>query len=135
MQETFATDGDRIMNLPTFSLVVTGVLLNAMAQLALKASVRDTGAIELSAAAALPTALKLSAEPWLWFGLTCYVVSVVVWILALSRVDVSIAYPMLSLGYIVSAVAAWAWLGEDMNPAKVLGIGIIILGVLVLARA
>ena len=135
MQETVATDGDRIMNLPTFSLVVTGVLLNAMAQLALKASVRDTGAIELSAAAALPTALKLSAEPWLWFGLTCYVVSVVVWILALSRVDVSIAYPMLSLGYIVSAVAAWAWLGEDMNPAKVLGIGIIILGVLVLARA
>jgi multidrug transporter EmrE-like cation transporter len=119
----------------TFSLVLTGVLLNAAAQLALKASVRDTGAIEFRASAALPTALKLSVEPWLWLGLTCYVVSVVVWILALSRVDVSIAYPMLSLGYIVNAIAAWAWLGEDMNLAKVIGIGIIILGVLVLARA
>jgi multidrug transporter EmrE-like cation transporter len=123
------------MNAMTFALVLAGVLLNAAAQLALKATVRDTGAIELSAAAALPTAMRLSAEPWLWFGLTCYVISVVVWILALSRVDVSIAYPMLSLGYIVNALAAWAWLGEAMNPAKVVGIGIIILGVFVLARA
>jgi multidrug transporter EmrE-like cation transporter len=123
------------MNLPTFALVVTGVLLNAFAQLALKASVRDTGVIEVSAAAALPTAVKLAAEPWLWFGLGCYVISVVVWILALSRVDVSIAYPMLSLGYVVNALAAWAWLGESMNPVKVAGIGIIILGVFVLARS
>ncbi|MCG6862067.1 MAG: EamA family transporter [Chromatiaceae bacterium] len=123
------------MNPLTLSLVVTGVLLNAMAQLALKASVRGMGAIELSTAAALPTALKLSAEPWLWLGLILYVVSVTVWILALSRVDVSIAYPMLSLGYIVNAIVAWAWLGEDMNLAKVAGIGIIIFGVFVLARA
>jgi len=123
------------MNLPTFSLVVTGVLLNAAAQLALKASVRGTGVIELSVATALPTAFKLSAEPWLWLGLGCYLVSVVVWILALSRVEVSIAYPMLSLGYIVNALAAWAWLGENMSLGKIAGIGIIVLGVLVLARA
>lgn len=124
-----------MMNAPTFALVITGVLLNAVAQLALKASVRGTGAIELSPAQALPVAMRLAAEPWLWLGLGCYVVSVVVWILALSRVDVSIAYPMLSLGYILNALAAWAWLGESMNLAKVAGIGIIILGVFVLARA
>jgi multidrug transporter EmrE-like cation transporter len=122
------------MNVTSLALVISGVLLNAVAQLALKASVRDTGAIELKAAAALPTAIRLAAEPWLWLGLTCYAVSVGVWILALSRVDVSIAYPMLSLGYIVNALAAWAWLGESLSPVKVLGIGIIILGVFVLAR-
>jgi multidrug transporter EmrE-like cation transporter len=119
----------------SFGLVITGVLLNAAAQFALKASVRDVGAIALSASSALPMALRLGAEPWLWLGLGCYGVSVIVWILALSRVEVSIAYPMLSIGYIVNALAAWAWLGESMNPAKVLGIGIIILGVFVLARA
>jgi multidrug transporter EmrE-like cation transporter len=59
----------------------------------------------------------------------------VVWILALSRVDVSIAYPMLSIGYIVNAVAAWQLFGEPMNLGKVVGIGIIIVGVYVLARS
>ena len=96
------------MTLPTFLLIMAGVLLNAVAQLALKASVKDSGAIELSAANMLPAASQLMAEPWLWAGLACYGISVIVWILALSRVDVSIAYPMLSVGYVVNAFAAYA---------------------------
>jgi multidrug transporter EmrE-like cation transporter len=123
------------MSALAFVLVITGVLLNAAAQFALKASVRDLGAIALSLSGAVPTTLWLAAEPWLWLGLGCYAVSVVVWILALSRVEVSIAYPMLSIGYVVNALAAWAWLGESMNLTKMAGIGIIILGVFVLARA
>mgnify|MGYP003573476095 FL=1 len=123
------------MNAVSLALVVTGVLLNAVAQLALKASVKDLGAIELQLSGSLPVALRLAAEPGLWLGLGCYGVSVVVWILALSRVDVSIAYPMLSLGYVVNALAAWALFGEVLNLGRVLGIGIIILGVFVLARS
>jgi len=123
------------VTISAFFLIVLGVLLNATAQFALKASVRTTGSIELNLSAAMPTIMQLAAQPWLYLGLGCYVLSVGVWIVALSRVDVSIAYPMLSIGYIVNALAAWAWLGEEMNPLKVLGIGIIMLGVLLLARA
>ncbi|NCA71314.1 MAG: 4-amino-4-deoxy-L-arabinose transferase [Sphingobacteriia bacterium] len=123
------------MTLVAFALVLIGVLLNALAQLALKASVSSVGTIDLSLTAAMPAATRLVGEPWLWLGLGCYGVSVVVWILALSRVEVSIAYPMLSIGYVVNAVAAWLWLGESMSLTKVVGIGIIMLGVLVLARA
>jgi multidrug transporter EmrE-like cation transporter len=122
------------MNLLTFTLIVFGVLLNAVAQLALKGSVKDTGVIELSLAQAGPVALRLAAEPWLWVGLTCYGVSVIVWILALSRVDVSIAYPMLSIGYIVNALAAWALFGEALTVSRAVGIAVIILGVFILAR-
>jgi len=68
-------------------------------------------------------------------GLVCYAISVVVWILALSRVDVSIAYPMLSIGYVVNAVAAWQLFDEPMVPGRIIGIGIIIIGVYVLARS
>ena len=110
-------------------------MLNAVAQLALKASVREMGAIGLSASSFLQSFLKLSWEPFLWLGLICYGVSVIVWILALSRVDVSIAYPMLSLGYVVNAIAAWQLFGEVMNPARIVGIGIILIGVYVLARS
>jgi multidrug transporter EmrE-like cation transporter len=122
------------MTLSAFLLIITGVLLNAVAQLALKASVNDMGAISVSFNTAIPVFTRLAIEPWLWVGLTCYGISVIVWILALSRVDVSIAYPMLSIGYIVNAVAAWSLFGEVMNTQRVLGIGIIIVGVIVLTR-
>ena len=123
------------MTLTAFILIMIGVLLNAVAQLALKASVKDTGAIEISAGNVMPVASQLMAEPWLWVGLGCYGISVIVWILALSRVDVTIAYPMLSVGYVVNAFAAYALLGETLTPGRLVGIGIIILGVTVLARS
>ena len=77
----------------------------------------------------------LVVNVWLWLGLICYGISVIVWILALSRVDVSIAYPMLSIGYVVNAIAAWHLFDEPMSLGRMIGIGIIILGVFVLARS
>jgi len=118
-----------------FSLVMTGVLLNAIAQLALKASVNDTGVIGLDPQSLFASAISLAANAWLWLGLACYGISVVVWLLALSRVDVSIAYPMLSVGYVVNAVAAWHLFGESLGQGRLIGIGIIIVGVFVLARS
>lgn len=123
------------MTWAAFGLVLTGVLLNAVAQLALKASVANTGSIGLDLQSLLASAGSLALNAWLWLGLACYVVSVVVWILALSRVDVSIAYPMLSIGYVVNAIAAWQLLGESLGPGRITGIGIIIVGVFVLARS
>jgi multidrug transporter EmrE-like cation transporter len=123
------------MTWAAFALVMTGVLLNAVAQLALKASVSDTGIINLDMQSLLSSAASLATNLWLWVGLICYAISVVVWILALSRVDVSIAYPMLSIGYIVNALAASQLFNEPLGIGKVVGIGIIIVGVYVLARS
>ena len=53
----------------------------------------------------------------------------------MSRVDVSIAYPMLSLGYVVNAFAAWYLFGEVLSVQRLVGIGIILIGVFVLARS
>jgi multidrug transporter EmrE-like cation transporter len=123
------------MTWAAFALVMTGVLLNAIAQLALKASVSDTGVINLDLHSLLSSAGSLVTNLWLWVGLICYAISVVVWILALSRVDVSIAYPMLSIGYILNAIAASHLFNEPMGVGKVIGIGVIILGVYILARS
>lgn len=123
------------MNLVSFGLILSGVLLNAIAQLALKASVRDIGEIKLNMQGAWPVTQQLATEPALWLGLFCYGISVIIWILALSRVDVSIAYPMLSIGYIVNALLAWYLFGETLTPERLLGIGIIIFGVYILARS
>ena len=123
------------MNLVSFALVLTGVLLNAAAQLLLKAGVKDLGVIQLTPATIWSAGLKLALEPHIVTGLFCYAVSVVVWILALSRVQVSIAYPMLSLGYVVTAFIAWAFMGETVNAMRLSGIAVIILGVFLVARS
>jgi multidrug transporter EmrE-like cation transporter len=123
------------MNAVSFSLVMLGVLLNAAAQLLLKAGTNTVGQFEFSGANILPIGMKFALEPHILGGLTCYVVSVVVWIMALSRVEVSIAYPMLSVGYVVNAIAAWYLFGEQVTVERMVGIGIIILGVFVVARS
>ncbi len=119
----------------TFSLLMTGVLLNAAAQLFLKAGTNRVGEFAFTLDNLVPIGSKLVANPPILAGLTCYVVSVVVWILALSRVPVSIAYPMLSLGYVVNAVAAYYLLGEALSAMRLMGIGVIIVGVFLVARS
>jgi multidrug transporter EmrE-like cation transporter len=119
----------------SFALVLFGVLLNAAAQLLLKAGTNNIGQFDFVIANAVPIGLKVAAEPHILGGLLCYVVSVVVWILALSRVEVSIAYPMLSIGYVVNAAAAYFLFGEAVSVQRLTGIGIIIVGVYVVARS
>jgi len=123
------------MSAASFALVMSGVLLNAAAQLLLKAGTNSVGSFAFSLENALPVGWKLASEPHILGGLTCYVISVVVWIMALSRVEVSIAYPMLSVGYVVNAIAAWYLFGEAVSLNRLAGIGIIIVGVYVVARS
>jgi len=112
------------MSTASIGLVLVGVLPNAAAQLLLKAGTNT-----------MPLGPRLALEPHILGGLACYAVSVVVWVAALSRVPVSIAYPMLSIGYIVNAVAAWYLFGEALSAMKLAGIGVIIVGVYMVARA
>ena len=123
------------MNPLTFSLVLAGVLLNACAQLLLKAGTNRVGEFAFSLANVIPVGSRLAFNPYIAGGLACYVVSVVVWILALSRIPVSIAYPMLSIGYVVNALAAWALFGEALGPQKLAGIAFIVVGVFLVARS
>ena len=119
----------------TFSLVLAGVLLNAAAQLLLKAGTNRVGEFAFALENVGPIGAKVATSPYILGGLACYVVSVVVWILALSRVPVSVAYPMLSIGYVVNAVAAWMLFGESLTAQKLVGIGFIIVGVWLVARS
>ena len=123
------------MNLISFMLVLAGVLLNAAAQLLLKAGTNGIGAFAFTADNLVPVGIKVASNPFIVSGLGCYAVSVVVWIMALSRVEVSLAYPMLSIGYVVNAVAAWYLFGEALTAQRMIGIGTIIVGVFLVARS
>ena len=123
------------MNAISFSLLMTGVMLNAGAQLLLKAGTNSVGVFEFSRDNIVPIGWKLATEPHIVGGLACYVISVVVWVMALSRVEVSVAYPLLSVGYVVNAIAAWYLFGEAVTPMRLTGIGVIIVGVCLVTRS
>ncbi|RFB68754.1 MULTISPECIES: EamA family transporter [unclassified Herbaspirillum] len=123
------------MNITTFGFIFVGICLNAVAQLLLKAGTNAVGAIHLTAENWLSTGIKLATQLPIIGGLTCYVISVGVWIIGLSRVDVTIAYPLLSLGYIINAVGAWYFLGEVVSAQRILAIGVIIVGVILLTKS
>lgn len=123
------------MNLNTFGFILSGILLNATAQLLLKKGTNAIGAIHLRWDNVWQVGWQVASQLPIIGGLSCYVLSVVVWIIGLSRVDVSIAYPMLSIGYIVNAIGAWYFLGEAISAQRILAITIIIIGVALLVKS
>jgi len=123
------------MNAVSFSFLMLGIFLNATAQLLLKAGTNAVGHFDFNASNIVPVGMKLALEPHIMGGIACYVVSLVAWILGLSRVEVSIAYPMLSIGYVLNAVAAWYLFGEAVGMTRLAGIGLIIVGVYIVARS
>lgn len=123
------------MTFATFSIIFVGVLLNSAAQLMLKAGAKTLGTVVVGNGASLLAAgWGAATQPWIVLGLCCYFVSAGLWVLALTRVDVTVAYPMLSMGYVIAALLAWHFFGEALTASRVLGIAIILVGVVVLGR-
>jgi multidrug transporter EmrE-like cation transporter len=123
------------MRITDFFWLICGVVLNAGAQLGLKAATRTTGHIEGSIAGVLAAGRLLAFNVPFWLALVAYGTSLVVWIIGLSRVPVSQAYPVLSVGYVIAALAAWTLLGETMNLSRWLGIVVIMSGVWLISRS
>jgi multidrug transporter EmrE-like cation transporter len=115
-----------------FALI--GVALNTAAQLFLKATTNRVGEISLAKPIAA-TALSIGSVPAFYAGMACYAVSIIVWLVALSRLPVSVAYPLLSIGYVFNAVLAYTLFDESLSVQKLVGIGFIILGVVIVARS
>jgi drug/metabolite transporter (DMT)-like permease len=124
------------LKIADFAILSCGVLLNALAQLGLKAATEVSGPLVVGAdGSAWKRGLDLLVVPSLWYAVAAYGLSLIVWLVGLSRVPVSQAYPLLSMGYVINIGLAWWLLGEVPNAQRVAGIGIIVLGVVLVARS
>jgi multidrug transporter EmrE-like cation transporter len=121
------------MNAATFALVLFSVSLNAMAQVVLRKAMTAGPLPPASDVVALSFALV--GNLWLWAGMACYAASIGLWLIVLSRVEVSAAYPMLSIGYVIAAVMGFFFLGENVGIERIAGIALIGAGVMLVARA
>jgi len=116
-------------------LILVAIILNTLAQLGLKTGMRMIGYFDFSKENFWPIAFQLIRNPYIVGSTFVYVLSMVTWLMVLSRAEVSFAYPLTSLGYILTAVAGYFFLQEDLSLTRFIGIVVIILGVYLVARS
>ncbi|MDH4174035.1 MAG: 4-amino-4-deoxy-L-arabinose transferase [Betaproteobacteria bacterium] len=123
------------MNAVSFGLALVAILLGAAAQVLLKAGTNAVGRFEFAWENALPVGWQIATDPRILGGTGCYALSLVVWIMALSRADLSAVYPTISLGFALNALLAWWLLGETLSLQRIAGIAVIMVGVALVARS
>ena len=121
------------MTATALAIAITSVLLNAAAQLFLKAGTNVVGTVSFGGTDTVQTLMQIARIPWFWAGFACYGISLFTWIATLSRAPVSVAYPLLSIGYVVNALMAYWLFGESLTVQKIVGIGFIVTGVVLLS--
>lgn len=110
------------------------VLTNAAAQLLLKQGMLSLGAFE-GAPTLLHKLFAVALSPWIMLGMFTFVISMASHLYVLSKVELSFAYPFLSLAYVVVAVSAWLIFGENLSTIRVLGIALICVGTVLIAQS
>lgn len=118
-------------NLQSLGLVLTSVAFGAVGQLVLKAGMNSLGGVQLS----VDTLLKMATNPLLIVGIAIFGISTLLWLLALSKADLSFAYPFLSLIYIAVLFGGAVLFKEAITLPRVLGFAVIVTGVWIVARS
>lgn len=120
------------MILTNLIFIVSSVLLNALAQILLKAGMKNFSNIDLKNNI-MQTFLSISLNPYIISGFISYGISIILWLWVLSKVDVSLAYPFQALGYIVVTILAWLIFQENVNMTRIIALIFITLGLIILA--
>jgi multidrug transporter EmrE-like cation transporter len=111
------------------------VLTNAAAQIMLKQGMLSLGPLTFSSDTIVQRVFQIIFNPWVFIGLTTFVISMASHLFVLSKVDLSFAYPFLSLAYVVVAVIAWLFFKEDLGAYKIIGIVLICAGTILIAQS
>jgi len=119
----------------SLTLVLCSILLGVAGELLLKIGVQQVGPFGLShVGGVIHTASRIITNPAIVIGFACYGLAAAFWIVVLSRLDLSYAYPLLALMYVLVPLAARIFLQEQIPPGRWIGIAIVIIGVAVVAR-
>ena len=111
------------------------VLTNAAAQLMLKYGMMQLGPLSFAGVNPALKVLQIVFSPWVFAGLFTFVVSMASHLYVLSKVELSFAYPFLSLAYVAVAVFAYFVFREDLNALRIAGIGFICVGTVLIAQS
>ncbi|MVA97248.1 transporter [Nitratireductor sp. CAU 1489] len=111
------------------------VMTNAAAQLMLKHGMMTMGPLSFAGVNPILKILQIVFSPWVFFGLLTFVISMASHLFVLSKVELSFAYPFLSLAYVAVAVFAYFVFREDLNALRIAGIAFICVGTVLIAQS
>ncbi len=117
-------------------LILINVLITSLAQISLKAGMSSARVLDsLAQGPRLHSACIVATDPFVVLGLGMYFGSAVLWLLILSRAEVSLVYPFVGLGFVITMFLGWWVHGDTLSLYRVGGTLLIVLGVVVLARS
>ena len=122
------------MNL-AITYILVAVLASAAGQVLLKKGMLTLGALTISPSQLAGILWRMGTNPYVIVGLAIYVSGTVFWLAALSRVDLSYAYPFASLSYVVMLIVSWQVFNENISLLRLLGTLVVGVGVLLISRS
>lgn len=121
-------------SVPVILMILAAVALAVTGQVLVKQGMNALGAVQFSAGL-LSAYGRIFTSPLVLAGTVSYTLSILFWIYALSRVDLSFAYPFLALSYVLVIIASWLLLGERIPPLRWIGLAVICAGILIVSRS
>lgn len=116
--------------MPAQLVALMSVTMTVFGQLLLKVGIKQIGTVDVGE---LPSRLPtLMVNPYIVTGLIIYAISALLWLSALSRLDLSYAYPFISLGVVMVFFISFFLLEENLPPHRILGAAVVVLGLLLM---
>jgi len=123
------------MPLPILLLTLATVVMSAFGQIALKVAVERSELRTAMEAGVFSAFLAAAGSVYIWGALAIYAVSIVLWLWVLSKVELSLAYPLVSLGFVVTMIFAALFLHEHITPLRIAGTLLIVAGCFCVGRS
>lgn len=116
-------------------LILTVVITNAISQMLLKQGMNTIGKFSFEGGSLWKMLPVVAFNPYVVGGLAVLVFSMGLHLMALSRVELSFAYPFLSVSYVLVLIAGYFWFGDAINSSRVIGVALICAGTFFVARS
>jgi multidrug transporter EmrE-like cation transporter len=120
--------------LTTLIPLLLSTLLGVAGQLVLKYAMSQMGALQLSAGGVPMLIWRMATSPYVIGGLLIYGLGTFFWLIFISRVPLSYAYPFISLGIVLGLLSAWGLFHEQVPPLRWVGMLVVCAGVLLVSR-
>ena len=115
-------------------MVFAATLLTSYGQLVLKWQVGKQAPVPFEFMQAWPPVLRLLARPWVWSAFIAAFGASLCWMLAITRLELSRAYPFMALNFLFVTLVAVPLFGEVLTTPKLIGLTFVVIGLVFISQ-